>query len=170
MWQSKSRLIYSMRWISFILWGGFICRECLNRWMTWNTFTTFTTPGFIQRRNQVTQQLHCSLKGWAAYHNVRCWVISRLLCAARCWNSWKLPASEQMKTWIWIHDCWRLFPVVGLYFPITYNHWRCNLDFGLFGELHEQLYQYETKGLASYCKAETTFTFHFSVISALESI
>ena len=119
MWQSKSRLIYSMRWISFILWGGFICRECLNRWMTWNTFTTFTTPGFIQRRNQVTQQLHCSLKGWAAYHNVRCWVISRLLCAARGWNSWKLPASEQMKTWIWIHDCWRLFPLVGLHFPIT---------------------------------------------------
>ena len=26
------------------------------------------------------------------------------------------------------------------------------------------------KGLASYCKAETTFTFHFSIINALESI
>ena len=38
-------------------------------------------------------------------------------------------------------------------------------DFGLFGELHEQLYQYETKGLASYCKAKTTFTFHFSILT-----
>ena len=26
------------------------------------------------------------------------------------------------------------------------------------------------QGLASYCKAETTFTFHFSIINAYESI
>ena len=25
---------------------------------------------------------------------------------------------------------------------------------------------YDVKGLASYCKAETTFTFHFSIINA----